>query len=52
MGVCTNGDIQIELQTVEDADYVYSQLEKIKELVEKRTKTSAYFDLQDNHICI
>ena len=50
MGVCTNGDIQIELQTVEDADYVYDQLLKIEELTKARIGTPASFNLQDNHV--
>jgi len=50
MGQCTQGDIQIELQTVEDADYVYDQLENIEELTEVRTKASAYIDLHDTQV--
>jgi len=50
MGVCTQGDIQIVLQTVEDADYVYDQLEKIAELTEERLKTPCHFNLEDNHV--
>ena len=50
MGQCAQGDIQIELQTIEDADYVYSQIEKIVELTEARIEGPAYFDLQDNHV--
>lgn len=51
MGVCTNGDIQIELQTVEDADYVYDQIDKIVELTKARMKLGvADFNLQDNHV--
>lgn len=50
MGVCTNGDIQIELQTVEDADYVYDQISKIEELTVARVGGPAHFNLQDNHV--
>jgi len=50
MGICTNGDIQIELQTVEDADYVFSQLENIKELTEARTKAHAHIALCDSQV--
>jgi hypothetical protein len=50
MGVCTQGDIQIELQSIKDADYVYSQIEKIEELTVARTGESAHFGLDDNHV--
>jgi len=50
MGQFTQGDIQIELQTVEDADYVYNQLENIKELVEVRTGKPAHIDLHDTEV--
>jgi len=50
MGVCTQGDIQIELQSIEDADYVYAQLENIEALTVARTGEPAYFGLEDNHV--
>ena len=50
MGVCTNGDIQIELQTIEDAEFVYDQMLKIEELTVARLGTPAAFNLQDNHL--
>ena len=50
MGQCTHGDIQIELQTIEDAEYVYAQLENIKDLVEARTKEPAHIDLHDTQV--
>jgi len=50
MGQFTQGDIQIKLQTVEDAEYVYAQLENIKELTEARIKKSAHIELHDTEI--
>lgn len=50
MGQCTHGDIKIEFQTVEDADYVFNQLKKITELTFERIKTFAYFDLQNSYV--
>ena len=51
MGICTSGDIQIELQTVEDADYVYDQIKNIEELTKSRLGVEmAHFGLADNHV--
>ena len=49
MGVCTNGDIQISLQSEKDAEYVFDQLEEITRLVTERIGQPAHFDLQDIH---
>ena len=51
MGVCTSGDIQIELQTIEDAEFVYAKMEKIEDLTMTRLDTKvASFNLHDNHL--
>jgi hypothetical protein len=49
MGTCTNGDIRIELQNDEDADFVCDQMKKIAELTEKRLKQEhvPHFNLFD-----
>jgi hypothetical protein len=50
MGVCTSGDISIYLKSVEDANHVFEQISKIKEITEARLGTLCHFDLQDNHV--
>lgn len=48
MGQATSGDIRIELQSEEDADYVYTQIEQIQTIVEKSSGAPAHFNLQDS----
>lgn len=50
MGLSTEGYIEIELQSTEDADLVNTQIGKIKELVEARTKLPAYFCLYSKYV--
>ena len=52
MGICTNGDIIVELQNNEDANFVCDQMKNIAETVQKRMKytTLPCFDIQDAHV--
>lgn len=50
MGVCTNGYIQIVLNSVEDANKVFDAIENIEKWTVEKTKNSAFFNLLDNHV--